>query len=441
MGVLILCPETTEERVRRAIDRLAPLDWELEGRIRLLRIPNWRTADRGWVTGKAVDHLRRSPEPHDVITVDLEVDFDKVAGRAALLRVAGITKFEKVLPTILKKLNLDWLSHLDSTLRNSWHHGDINREYLENWIEQFQRCGRNGWVAEGLLKVLDFWSDSRIRRGLNITPDGLSGFDCVSVNRHRRAGKSADAIASLVQKQLDAGGYDGINPKVMDLRDALLAPDIQRILYVEDCLITGNEMVRVLTALMGRRDVYGDRKADRLDDPELLRRKYIRLRFGVVANGGFAYVRRFLEQEGFANIEFEVSEAQLLPTLTNQGLDAVESDVLCDDEDCIRDIEKSVIRTAFSSQQVWGGEEQTRAAMAFCEGIGRQLYRRYLEKRRKTMSDRRLDESALGIRGLALALAFSHSVPKETLPLFWMGGRIKWGGIEHKWRPLFQNAE
>lgn len=441
MGVLILCPEATEERVRRAIDRLAPTDWELEGRIRLLRIPNWRTADMGWVTGRALDHLRQSPEPHDVITVDLKVNFDKLAGRAALFRAAGVTKFEKVLPITLKKLNLDWLSHLDSTLRNSWHHGDINREYLENWIEQFQRCGRSGWVAEGLLKVLDFWSDSRIRRGLNITPDGLSGFDCVCVNRHRRAGKSADAIASLVQKQLDAGNYDGINPKVMDFRDALLSPDFQRILYVEDCLITGNEMVRVLTALMGRQDLYGDRKADRLDDPGLLRRKYIRLRFGVVANGGFAYVRRFLEQEGFANIEFEVSEAHLLPTLTSHGLTTIESDVLCDDEDCIRDIEKSVIRTAFSSQQTWGGEERARVAMAFCEGIGRQLYKRYLEKRGKSMTDRRLDESALGIRGLALALAFSHSVPKETLPLFWMGGRVEWRGVDHKWRPLFQNAE
>jgi hypothetical protein len=79
--------------------------------------------------------------------------------------------------------------------------------------------------------------------------------------------------------------------------------------------------------------------------------------------------------------------------------------------------------------------------MKDCAAIGRQLYKLYAEKRGKSMTDRKLDEASLGIRGLSLALAFSHSIPKETLPLFWMGGNIEVEGRKPLWIPLFQSGE
>lgn len=43
--------------------------------------------------------------------------------------------------------------------------------------------------------------------------------------------------------------------------------------------------------------------------------------------------------------------------------------------------------------------------------------------------------------GLGMALAFGHSVPKASLPLFWMDGDVTIGANSLKWQPLFPDAK
>jgi hypothetical protein len=206
-------------------------------------------------------------------------------------------------------------------------------------------------------------------------------------------------------------------------------------------MITGNEMIRILSALLGRPERHGNSKADPLTDPESLRSKEITLRFALFTNGGLAATQMFLDKEGLSNIIIDVDGNSPLLTLTPLGVSGIGSGSLYDEHDCIANISDNVMRMAFTPLEIWETVERASRAMLFCATIGRQLYKNYLSKRNKSMSEQMLDEAALGIRGLALALAFSHSVPKETLPLFWSGSKIIWNGKEFNWSPLFVGGE
>src|SRR5882724_11769912 len=186
MELLIVCPECSSARVSKAIDREAPLNWNEQDKIQLLTVPDRRSGDSPFVTGRILKHLSRQSNLTSIIAIDAKIELNKLIGRAIVQTPPGILVFERrVLPQTLKALKLDWLSEMDYKLRNGWHHGAIDRQYLEKWTKQFERLGGHGWVASGLLKVLDFWSDTRIREALRIEETGLSAFDCVAVNRHK----------------------------------------------------------------------------------------------------------------------------------------------------------------------------------------------------------------------------------------------------------------
>jgi hypothetical protein len=442
MGVLIVCPLNLEDAISEQITNQAAYSWRQQPHIALLTIKDTRRNDPSYVTGRILDRLASAPELTHVVVLELRTETEKLAKKVSVRLASGIRTFERrVLPETLRSLGLDWLSQLEDILRNGWHHGTIDRNYLEGWILQFDKCGDHGWVGKALLRILEFWSDARVREALKIHESGLSGFDCVTVNRHKRAGKSADAIAQLVQKQLDAGRYPEIHGYVLDFRDAIENPEFRSILFVEDCMITGNEMTRILNALLGRPDRDGNSKADPLTDRKLLRSKEITLRFALFTNGGLAATQAFLDKEGLSNIVIDVDGNSPLLTLTPLGVSGITSGSLYDEHDCIANISDNVIRMAFTPLEIWETIERASTAMSFCATIGRQLYKNYLSKRNKSMSEQMLDEASLGIRGLALALAFSHSVPKETLPLFWSGSKIIWNGKEFNWTPLFVGGE
>lgn len=444
MGVLIVCPEGLREQVRNAVTSEAPLSWEGGGIITLLSIPERHCNNEEFITDRINELLPEEEElalTHIIAVEDVRIIDGNYKNMTVVIRAPGIRSFKKrILKATLESLGQDWMSHLDYKLR-SWHHGPISREYLKRWVRQFEKCGSYEWVGKKLLRVLEFWTDTQLTEALKINEEGLHGFDCISVNRDKNIGKSADALASLVKKQLDSSHFAGINENVLDIRAALQDGDIKKILFVEDCLITGNEMVRVLMALMGYEDRFGSSKANPLDDVTVLREKEIVLRFAVVTNGGVAYVNRFLRDMGLTNIRIDLNDVTQIDTHTPDGLSRLEADDLYDDEQCIIDIDQHIIRACFRPVDIWGSEEDAKRAMRDCAAIGRQLYKLYVEKRAKPKTDRQIDEASLGVRGLSLAIAFSHSVPKETLPLFWMGGNIQVEGRKPLWIPLFQGGE
>lgn len=442
-GLLVVCSERDAEAVRKAISRQAYYNWEPKGEIHLLTIPDFRRSYKGLVTRLIESRLQEgSRTQHVIVLKDISCDQDSIQQLCyKVMRPNGVYAFAlDVLPTVLKVAKLDWKSYAYRLLSNGWRHGSISEAHITAWVRQFERLGHD-WVAEGLLKVLDFWDDSRVRTALNITPENLEAFDCVCVNHHRAAGKSAGVIASLVQKQLEGGAeFKRVSRRVRDLREALESNDAQDILFVEDCMVTGNEMTRILLDLQNIKHDFGGLKADPLTDPIKLRGKRIYLRFAVVTNGSLAYVQRFLKQHGLENIEIDSAHSGVIDTLTPEGLSDLAEDCLIDTEDCLIDPNRSVIRSAFLPTAIWHSDKRRQRAIEFCTEIGFQLYKLYVQGRSKPWIERKVEESALGVRSHALSLAFTHSVPKETLPLYWAGGRVRWQNKEIDWLPLFQNA-
>jgi hypothetical protein len=85
---------------------------------------------------------------------------------------------------------------------------------------------------------------------------------------------------------------------------------------------------------------------------------------------------------------------------------------------------------AFSNRELWGDGVERSKAIAFCRDVGFQLYREYLRSKTEVdgwaeWPEDRIREYALGTRSLGLSIAFAHSVPKASLPLFWAFGKVK----------------
>jgi len=174
-------------------------------------------------------------------------------------------------------------------------------------------------------------------------------------------------------------------------------------------------------------------------DEGLLRQKSIAMRFLVTTNLGIEFLKRFLTENGLKNIQLGESGGDLI-TLTPLGIQALTEGRLFDEENCLRDPSSHIAPVAFQEEVIWGGGDRIERAITFCGEIGEQLFRHYLSFKKWQLPERRIRESSLGVRSIALALAFAHSVPKATLPLFWMEGRVRLGNKEIDWQPLFPSA-
>jgi hypothetical protein len=90
---------------------------------------------------------------------------------------------------------------------------------------------------------------------------------------------------------------------------------------------------------------------------------------------------------------------------------------------------------------VWKDKERANKAIHFSKEIGKQLFAQYLLSKDRVWPPDKVERCALGMFGMGLAFAFTHSVPKATIPLFWAGGKVQYQGKSINWVPLFPNAE
>jgi hypothetical protein len=313
-------------------------------------------------------------------------------------------------------------------------HGQIDAAHISKWLRQYDELETHRWVGERLLKVLDYWSEDRLTEKLALTLSGLGEFDAVCVNL-RTPGKSSSVLANLIKKRID--NYL-LRARLLDFYDAVCEPGGTKILFVEDCMLSGTEMTRLLQAFLNLTPAGRSPKTPPVPDVSVLRSKSIELRFGVIANLGYEIVQRFLVAHELTNVAFfDDTEGQLL-TLTGEGLRAIERGDFIEGN-CVADPERYLNRVAFQSE-VWGAPDRVRRAREFCALVGAQLWRQYLSHMQWEWPERRIVECGLGMRGQALALAFAHSVPKSTLPLFWMAGSVTVGKNTVSWTPLFPNA-
>ena len=439
--LLILAPRRLSPGVRRAISRCAPLHWERLDQIRLVEIPDDKLHDRQYVTSQLNSASARDASGRSLLVVvdDCWVDIERLRSQIASAssdRGIPLKRFEReVLPEVLSALRLDWLSLVESSLERAWVHGVIDRQRIESWLQQFELVGHR-WVGEKLLRVLDVWSSSRALESINLGDGACERFTFLCLNRSQ-AGKSGDALANQVQKRIRTTRIS----TVRDFRTCLEETTDGDVLFIEDCLLTGTEMVNVFRALLGDSRPGRIPKAQPLTNEEALRKRRIELRFAVVANWGEMTLRRFLDSRNLRNITIGIPAEGTLGTLTTDGVDALRNDRLFTPEFCLADQRRDVRKVAFDAPDVWTSAKKSNQAIDFCQTLGHQLFEQYLARKGWSWAPCRLREAALGARGNALALSFSHSVPKETLPLFWMAGNVKVERKTLKWEPLFPNAD
>jgi hypothetical protein len=436
-GALIVVPEGTETAVHQAVFDLTGWREADDQTIEVLTIPSNLARSVSDVTKLVRRRIPPNAEIfHVLITRDISVDERKL-GEVQFKREPGVKSLlARGLRTAVRELGLNWYPNVVRKLTNAWSHGPLDSTTLEDWLAQFDRLGSHRWVGEVLLKRLDFMSNHHIKKSLGISTAELDGFDCVALNFHTK-GKSSSALANIAKKHLDGEFGGATKVPVADFRDALSNPNFARIVFLEDCLITGVEMRRVFNGLMGVEDPKGTVRATKLDNTEVLRNKEIELRFSVTTNFGVQALSQYLKHNSLLNVTIAPGKRSLV-TATRHGLEAYESNLFYDEEDCVSSTD-FLTRPAFDIS-LWGTIDQRDRAMKFCSEVGAQLYSQYLEGRNQTWSPRRIAESSLGIQGQALTLAFPHSVPKETLPLFWMQGDVMWDKRLFEWRPLFLNA-
>ncbi len=439
--VVVLCFRSQEVAIRRMIARHASVDWANDDRIRIVAVH-----DRCRRFGpENIADLNRVASPQSAARVvrlnkiDLSHRFGKGGDLRVLNDVGSLSRLEKKLPQILAQCSVDWFSERSSQL-SSWQHGSIDAAHLTAWLDQFEKIGVL-WIGKQLLRNLDWWSPERLRREAGLTPQLLSGVDCICVNRHR-VGKSGDYLANVVSKHIRP-----FAPRlpVTDFRESLDEPSIyskvKRILFLEDGLFTGTEMTNYLSALAGVPLKTGRKPSTQpLSNPLILKEKDIHLHFPLATSLGVRRLKAFLSEQAWNNIKISDAVGHRVEVLTNEGYLALDNNSFYDatSGNCVANPHSYISPVAFNGD--WKTAGQRERAMEFCRLVGDQLFRNYLIRKGWTWPEKKIEPCCFGMYGLGLTVAFSHSVPKASLPIYWMDGRVNYNGYTIEWMPLFQNS-
>jgi len=167
------------------------------------------------------------------------------------------------------------------------------------------------------------------------------------------------------------------------------------------------------------------------------------LKYFVATRFGITRLQKFLDTNGLGNIDISVPEPHIIENLTEAGMTAIKDGTffLPGKRYCPADPASHLIRLAFANLKVWKTPERVTRAVKFCEHVGLQLFRQYLAWKAYPWQEERIVSCALGMCGLGLCLAYSHSVPKASLPLFWADGEVVSGHKTNHWQPLFAEAK
>lgn len=202
----------------------------------------------------------------------------------------------------------------------------------------------------------------------------------------------------------------------------------------------------VIESLQGKRP--GREKTRPLQDPACLAEIDFTFAYGVSTDFGAAVVAKFIENEGLQG-RFRVMSGETVSVASQQLLVGIASGDVP-----LASIRKvgppaTELRPYISAQFAKDdalSPTQRQEATAFCEDVGRQLFASYLDGMQraseawKPWPPEKLASCGLGMNGLGMVHAFSHSVPKATLPLIWASGEVNWKNRRVAWRPLLPNA-
>jgi hypothetical protein len=437
MAIVITIPPENYVSLKEDLDRLAPFDWETRGLIHVFPVKG--------DPRKVADQLDEYCQNHGLSTilVPKRVHCEEPRLSEAGYKVLNLPSINFLLhgPGLrdqLQELGLDWRSRVLSRL-NQYALSTVGNAEIDRWLHQFEFLGTHRTVGEHLLQLLDLVPLPEVGDALTHNVD-FFGSDITIGFNFDKWGKSWGTISNLIGK---------ISPGVplIPITDAIeRGGTFRQIRLVEDGLFSGTESRAVLDSLRGTRPAGRSEKVPKLNDPALLSQVRLQIQFGVICDFGERILRKYLASNALNNVQINSSAARTMrvllksdgPHLSNEELSQMD-DVTFRDE-----LRTRVVPFAFQDRQGWKDEPARDRAQSFCENVGEQLWRAYIEKKQfgsSSWPDDRIKLCALGMEGLGLTVAFPHSVPKATLPVFWATGRVTFNGKSIDWMPLLPNSD
>ncbi len=461
-GILIITPFKESRKFRDLLDKYAKPAWDQDEHFILLETPNHFLRDNNLLSKTAIRQGLTSK--HQGINFRIfvcrqqDIPYSERRGENWQLEycTSDFAFLKERIKEALGEFRLDWLSSIEATL-SKYSHGNISYGSLKEWIQQFENLGNYRWIGENLLRSLDFWTEPRLAEALSLKKDEISGFQYICFNSHE-FGKSGGVIQNLVQKKLsELRASEPLQPlpTLSDLRSCLEDNNTQNVLYVEDCLLSATESRSLLNSLLNKCPSGRNQKIPALSDSSSILGKNIQFRFAVHSEFGATVLREYLDSQGLSDCIEVSNTGEEIRVLTFEGEKSLASKNFWRREgetDVIACPEKYMRLPAFSNPKVWGTcEKEREKAVQFCKKVGYQLFYNYLKMKKDTASwgdwpNAKVRECALGMRSLGLSLAFAHSVPKASLPLFWAAGPVKVSGRPNRrnrtvtWVPLFRSA-
>lgn len=345
------------------------------------------------------------------------------------------------LDNILFDLGLTWKQDLSKAL-TQWVGDQIRESDIKDWLKQFDLLDgdSNEWVGLNLLRLLEMWNSHDLLRGLNDTPTLHDETAIICVLKYEN-GKSADYVSTILKKGL------GKVRKGRRIQDFVPMAEqngpTAQIVVMEDGLFSGIEWAGIIESLLSL-GPSSRQKCEPLSNLEEFKKKNVTIHFALATDLGYAYLTSALATLGLTNVRVTYSKNGLRQVLTERGKKYIEGRMLYkndpDEEPrVIDDIDNNIDPIVFRDP-IWGQKKDR--AMELCRRVGQDLWKDYLGRKNKSVSDEQLSDRALGSANMAFAFAFSHSVPKATLPLFWCSGKVqRKNGESFDWTPLFPNAE
>lgn len=343
---------------------------------------------------------------------------------------------DQILPNILRNCGLDWRSEIESGLK---HYFQYEPGRLELWLQQFFQFERLdsetdlaprekqkfGWIGDALLKMIDFWPMARVIDSLAISEgksDWLDGYDIISHKDPSKGGSGAIIARLLAKSRPDLKAKFVPLPHMKEK----LRPDGTRILFLEDCIMTGYECISLL----------------RSDFKEIALSHNIDFKFATCTAYGLFRLDHYIRRGRIQNVKVIKSASGFFDNISPEGHDRAKIDQLFDDSDKLKPHGKQLLTGIDVLGKTFLSTDQRRNLDRFCRTVGRQLMFHHFQSRGDSaaQANDRASENALGFGDMGMTVAFAHGVPDNTIPLFRCAGEVSLNGKVVDWLPLFPNA-
>lgn len=441
--MVIILPERRVASVEVLLDKFATSDWRMSDTIFLLKIDDQYISSKGHIAA-SVKRQCKAYELDDPIKsvrylVFHELNFSPkttinwIKSAEYITSVSYKLLASHMLESRLKEWGMHWRQVAVSEIKK-WQFDDLSDEDIANWLKQFDKVsgGTNRWVGELLLRNFKVWSSEQFASALQEGEVFQSLIAQPCIIRYEN-GKSADSISTILRKRVLHLMGDS---EIKDYRSFMEEDNDLGCYVFEDGVFTGIEMSDLFHSLMGEN---GFSKCEPLTDPFRLKRRKTVIKFAIGTDIGLHRVRATVKK---LDLAIEIAAGNEIEVLTPAGKSNLDADCLYEQDahgkDVLRSADNDIVPQAFTDVR-WG--ERRTTAITFCKKIGIELFGSYLQKKKKSWSDERISDCALGAGNMALLFSFAHSLPKSTLPVFWCHGTVSdQNGRDFVWKPLFPSA-